>query len=171
MSTNNPDAAFGAPPAEDMIDPAAGYQVPDEKDDPYRPIGTYDEDGKLVAGTSNKATVPGRCTAIKDSTGPKGKMLVFSFVCTEGVYAGRDFDSYVSFSPAARFKVVETYTALGLPLTGPYPRKQAIGVNVLLNLQDEEYQGRWSAKIKSVVAHPKSTKDAPYRGSAAAALS
>lgn len=166
---SNPDAAFGAPPenAENMIDPAKGYEVPDAKDDPFRPVGEYDEDNKLVAGSKNKIQVPGKCVAVKEDTGPAGKMLVFSFVCTEGDFAGREFDSYVSFSPKARFKVVETYTALCLPQTGPWPKSKAVGTHCLLNLQDELYQERWGAKIKSVQIHPKSTKEVGYRGTAA----
>lgn len=152
---------FGAPP-EDMI--GGEYKVPDEKDDPYRPIGSYDAANKLIAGSSNKATCIGKCTAVKPGTGPSGPMLVFSFVATEGEFAGRDFESYVSFSPKARFKVVETYNALGLPLDKPYPKSAAIGVYCVLNLQDEEYNERWSAKLKSVAKHPKGVG---FRGAAA----
>ena len=172
MSTPNPATAstpFGQPPAtadEDMIDPSQGeYRVPSADEDPYRPIGEYDpETGKHVAGTPQKATTIGRVTALEKKNGPKGPMLVFSVVATEGQYAGRDFETYVSFSPSARFKVIETYNAIGLPHDGPYPKSAAVGVYVTINLQDEEYNGRWSAKIKSLAAHPKGVG---YRGTAA----
>lgn len=149
---------FGKP-TEDMIDEAK-YRVPDQSEDPNRPIGTY-ENGKLVAGSKNKCSTMGRCTALKEAEGPSGPMLVFSFVVTEGEFAGRDLDLYCSFSPKARFKVVETYGALGLPEKGPWPKSQPIGVYVVMNLQDEEYQGNWSAKLKGVAKHP---KGAGYRG-------
>lgn len=174
MSTTDPfdKPPTGASPSDDVIDPSQGYQVPDEKDDPFRPIGSYDilEDGsmKLIPGSNTKAEAPGKLCAIEKKQGPSGPMLVFSYVVTEGAFAGREFDLYVSFSNKARFKLVETYKAHGLPLEGPWPKAQAIGTYVILKLQDEEYQGRFSAKLKGVVAHPKGVG---YRGTAQAALS
>lgn len=155
MSTPNANP-FGAAP-EDTID----YRVPDESEDPFRPIGRYDENGKHIEGTPQKAKAIGKCVALKPDQGPSGPMLVFGFVVTEGDFAGREFDLYCSFSPKARFKVVETYNGLGLPLDRPYPKSAAIGVYVTLNLQDEEYNGRWSAKLKGIEKHPKGVG---YRG-------
>lgn len=150
---------FGSAPAEDLFD----LSVPDAKDDPFRPIGECDPvTGEyLQKDKPAKLEVNGRCTALTNKQGPSGPMAVFSFVVTEGVYAGRDFDLHVSFSPKARFKVVETYKAFDLPLDRPYPKSQAIGVNVILCLRDEEYQERWSAKLNAVKPHP---KGAGYRG-------
>lgn len=152
---------FGSAPAsEESID----FKVPDAKDDPYRPIGTYDEEtGKLIEGPT-KAEVPGKIVALAKKTGPSGPMVVFSTVVTEGEFAGREFDLYCSFSPKARFKIIETYKAVGLPIDQPYPKSAAIGVYVILCLEDEEYNGRWSAKLRSLKAHPKGVG---YRGTAA----
>lgn len=159
MSTPNP---FGSAPAEDLFN----VPVPDAKDDPFRPIGeVHPETGEyLQPDKPAKLEVPGRCTALVNKQGPSGPMAVFSYVVTEGQYAGRDFDLYVSFSPKARFKVVETYKAHDLPLDRPYPKSQAVGSNVILCLRDEEYEGRWSAKLAAVKPHP---KGAGYRGASA----
>lgn len=159
MSTATPQigTTFGAPPAEDTFN----VPVPDIKDDPFRPIGQEDENGKHIPG---KLEVPGRCVSLKQDQGPSGPMAVFGFVVTEGQFAGREFDLYCSFNPRARFKVVETYKALNLPLDRPYPKSAAVGVYVLLNLEDEEFNDQWSAKLKRVKAHP---KGAGFRGAAA----
>lgn len=155
---------FGSAPADEEMFGTGndGYTPPDEKDDPFRPIGTYAE-GKLVPGSVNKASCVGKCTAIEKKTGPSGPMLVFSYVATEGAFAGRDFDLYVSFSPKARFKLVETYESHGLPLDGPWGKSKAVGSYVILNLQDEEYEQKWSAKLKGIAKHPKGVG---YRGAA-----
>jgi hypothetical protein len=147
---------FGAP-TEEMID----LPIADETDDPFRPIGTYNEEGKLVVGSTNKAQAIGKCVALEQKQGPSGPMIVFGFVATEGTFAGREFPLYCSFSPKARFKVVETYQGLGLPEKGPWPKSQPIGVYVTLNLQDEEYEGKFSAKLKGISKHPKGVG---YRG-------
>ena len=90
-------------------------------------------------------------------------MVVLTFVVTEGEFAGREFELYCSYSPRARFKLVETHAAMSLP-EGPYPKSAAIGVYVTANLQDEEYNGSWSAKLKGVAKHP---KGAGFRGTSA----
>lgn len=156
MSTPVP---FGTPPEEVM-----DYRVPDESEDPYRPIGATDPaTGEyLTPDKPARIDVPGKCIALVKKQGPSGPMGVFTLVCTEGPFAGREFELYCSFSRKARFKVVETYGALGLPLDRPFPFSTAVGVCCVLKLQDEEYEGRWSAKIKSVGAH---AKGAGFRGS------
>lgn len=150
MSTANP---FGSAPAEETFD----MPVPSAEDDPFGPIGTYDENNNLVEGVA-KLDVPGKCVswATHNATTVKAE-----FVCTEGKFAGRTFPTYVSFKPQARFKVVEVYKALGLPLDRPFPKAQPIGCFVILGLQDEEYEGRMSAKIGKVKVHP---KGAGFRG-------
>jgi hypothetical protein len=147
---------FGAPP-EDMVN----IPVPSESDDPYRPIGTTGADGKFAPG---KLKTIGRCIGLVQEQKAKGPCLKLTWVVTEGDFAGREFELFVSFSPAARFKVVETYNALGLPLDGtPYPKSQVVGAYATLNLEDEEYNGRWSAKLKGIEPHPKGVG---YRGAA-----
>lgn len=163
---------FGEAPADEEVFGGTGeYTTPDEKDDPYRPIGVYIDPetgqegstGKLKDGSTNKATAIGKVVGVEKKKGPAGPMMVFSVVATEGQFAGRDFDLFVSFSNKARFKLVETYQAIGLPIDGPWGKSQAVGVYVTLNLQDEEYQNKWGAKIKSVAKHPKGVG---YRGAA-----
>lgn len=168
MSEGNP---FGnAPTDEEVFGGTGEYQTPEASDDPYGPVGTYvDENGaegrvgKLKDGSTNKASAIGKVTAVEKKKGPSGPMMVFSLVGTEGRFAGRDFDLYVSYSPKARFKLVETHQAIGLPIDGPWTKSQALGVYVVLNLVDEEYQGQWGAKIKSVAKHPKGVG---FRGAA-----
>lgn len=165
------DTPFGTPPADEEVFGGTGeYTTPDPTDDPYGPIGVYINEegqegssGKLKDGSTNKATSVGKITAVEKKKGPAGPMMVFSVVGTEGKFAGRDFDLYVSFSPKARFKLVETYNAIGLPIDGPWAKSKAVGVYVGINLIDEEYQDKWSAKIKSVFKHPKGVG---YRGAA-----
>jgi len=152
---------FVAPPAEDMV----GYTVPDASEDPFRPIGQTDPETGAYLNPKQPAKVEcnGKCIALKTEEKAAGPCVVLTFVATEGAFAGREFELYVSYSPKARFKVVETYTAMNLPLDRPYPKAQAIGTHVVLCLQDEEYEGRWSAKLKKVKAHP---KGAGFRGAA-----
>ena len=119
--------------------------------------------GKLKEGTTNKASTVGKVTGVEKKTGPAGPMMVFTVTVTEGKFSGRDFDLYVSFSPKARFKLVESYNALGLPLDGPWGKSKAVGVYVGVNLIDEEFNDQWSAKIKSIFKHPKGVG---YRGAA-----
>lgn len=153
---------FGsAPGTDDVID----QKVPDQKDDPFRPIGNYnDETGAYIDGPQ-KAEVIGKVVALEKKDSSAGiPMVVFSTVVTEGEFAGREFDIYCSFSPKARFKIIETYKAIGLPIDAPYPKAAAIGVYVVLCLKDEEYNGRWSAKCNALKPHPKGVG---YRGTAA----
>ena len=162
---------FGTPP-EEFVD----FVVPSESDDPSRPIGRYDEHGNPLTNPATGAPFPnfcdvlGKVVALKRSVGPSGySLLTLSFVVTDGIsqeskrFAGREFDLYLSANPKARFKVVESYEALGLPLERPYTKSQAIGVYAILRLVDEEYEGRWSPKLRKI---SKPTQGAGYRGAA-----
>jgi hypothetical protein len=154
VSANDP---FGKPPEETV-----NFEYPSDDDNPYRPIGKY-EDGKLVSGEgTDRCEAIGKIIAVTPKQGPSGPMAVFTVVVTEGPFAGREFDLYCSFSPKAKFKLDETHDAIGLP-RGPYPKSAAIGVYVVCKLQDEEYNDQWSAKLKGLKKHP---KGAGYRGTA-----
>lgn len=162
---------FGSAPADEEVFGGTGaYTTPDAADDPYGPIGVYIDDegvegrsGKLKEGSTNKETTNGKITGVEKGTGPSGAMMIFDVVVTEGRLSGRDFKLYVSYSPKARFKLVETYNAIGLPIDGPWGKSKALGVYVGINLIDEEYQNQWSAKIKSIFKH---AKGVGYRGAA-----
>lgn len=162
---------FGNAPADEEVFGGTGeYTTPDAADDPYGPIGVYvnaegveGRSGKLKEGSTNKETTIGKITDVTKDKGPAGPMMVFDVVVTEGKFAGRDFKVYASFSPKARFKLVETYQAIGLPVDGPWGKSKAVGTYVGVNLIDEEYQDQWSAKIKSLFKHPKGVG---YRGAA-----
>lgn len=149
---------FGAPPQEEE----EGFVVPDESDDPYRPIGRYDDNNELISGKgSDRRDVPGKCIAAIKKQGPKGPMIVATFVATETDFAGREFDVYLSFSPAARGILVSNLQALGQPTNAPVVASRLVGIYVILGLQDELYNDRWSAKAKVLKKHP---KGAGYRG-------
>jgi len=150
---------FGAAPEDEVFN----LKTPEAKDDPYGPIGAVDPETEvyLTPDKPARAECLGKCTSVKQDVGPSGPMLVFDFVATEGRFAGRDFTTYVSFSDKARFKVVETKQAFGTKINEFFTRNNCVGVYVILCLQDELFDGRWSAKLRGTKAHP---KGAGFRG-------
>ena len=155
MPTSDP---FGSPTGE-LFD----FPIPDEDvESPFGPIGAVNPDtGEFEPGT---VTVRARCTGWKRSVSKRSgnPMIVCSVMALEGRFVRQEYDIYLVASPAARFKLIETYKAFGLPEDGT-KYAPPIGVHCLLTLQDEEYNGRWSPKAKSVAP---AKEGVGYRGTA-----
>ena len=153
---------FGKPPVEEDVIPGTETYPEADPNDPYGSLGTYNEEGVRTSPKgSDQGTCIGKVIAAAPHEGPSGPCVKLTVCGTEGRFNGRDFDLYISFSQKAKFKLDETYAAIGLP-KGPFVKSRAIGVFVTLKLKDEQYNGQWSAKCSGLLCHP---KGAGFRGS------
>ena len=153
MSTSDP---YGQPPSDELVDLA----FPEDSEDSGA-IGKKNEDGVFIPG---KLITEGRCIGVDQRVSKSGNnMTVFTFVGTGKKFAGTEFDLYCVYLSNAKFKLIETHQALNIP-EGPFKKPLAIGVYVTMDLEDEEYNGKWRAKLKGVRAHD---NGAGYRGKVA----
>lgn len=136
------------------------FPIPEEDaNDPHGPIGTL-VDGVFQPG---KLSVPAKVTGWKKTTSKSGNsMVVCSVRILEGRYVGMTFDLYLVFIASARFRVVEAYKALGLPLDATVTASP-IGNHCIVKLEDELYNDRWSPKPRSLLPP---AQGAGYRGNA-----
>jgi hypothetical protein len=82
-------------------------------------------------------------------------MFVWEFELVEGEYKGRSFKSWTAITPAAMWKIAETVVALGVGQTGQvvkFNRSDVIGKLCGLVIEEDEYNGKKTSKIRSVIS-------------------
>jgi cobalamin biosynthesis protein CobT len=114
------------------------------------------------AGTRIEAgKYPGKCVGVvygraKSSGNP---MYTWAFVITKGEYAGKDFPLYTADTEDAAWKILETLQGLGFEVEAgdslKITRKDVMGRRCILNVVDDEYQGRPQSKLQGIEPDPK----------------
>ena len=95
----------------------------------------------------------------KDDGSGGNPMWTWTFVVVEGPYAGEELKVWTALTPTAMWKVGEVLNALGLG-TEPgqkvsFKRADAIGRLCVLNVTEDEFDGRPTSKVAAVLPHPK----------------
>jgi len=97
-----------------------------------------------------------KCIDVQQNVSKSGNpMFVWEFELVEGKYKGRTFKSWTAITPAAMWKIAETVVALGVGQSGQvvkFNRSDVIGKLCGLIIEEDEYNGKKSSKIRSVIS-------------------
>lgn len=75
--------------------------------------------------------------------------------------AGKTFKNFTALTPNALWKVAETTEAVGLGATGSvakFKKSDAVGLMAILDIGDQEYEGKTRSSINTVLPHPGGVK-------------
>lgn len=117
----------------------------------YVPPGNYQ--GQLISLTKKQSS----------SGNP---MWVWDFVVVEdGPAQGKELRVFTALTPAAMWKVAETIEALGLGETGgkvKFNKKEAIGKQCMLEVADDEYNGKTVSRVQRTYPAEKEMDSIPF---------
>lgn len=127
-----------------------------------------DEEEFEVSGIPDAQSQPlgqfiGVCTNLQKATSKAGNdMWVFDFgvisdLKGDTTHAGRNFSVYCALTTAALWKLDQTLNAIGIASVNgraKFKKSQVVGVYCVLEIAHDEYEGRKTAKISDVFAHP-----------------
>ena len=101
-------------------------------------------------------TYKAKCIDIEQGVSKTGNpMFIWEFEIVEGDFKGRTFKSWTAITPAAMWKVAETVMALGVGQAGEvvkFKRSDVLGKLCGIVMEQDDYNGKKSSKIKSVVS-------------------
>lgn len=101
-------------------------------------------------------TYKAKCVDIEQGVSKTGNpMFIWEFEIVEGDFKGRTFKSWTAITPAAMWKVAETVMALGVGQAGEvvkFKRSDVLGKLCGIVMEQDDYNGKKSSKIKSVVS-------------------
>lgn len=139
MAKNDP---FGKPADDeefslDLTDVSSGYNIP---------AGDY----------------PAKVVSIEQGQSKAGNpMFTWVFALIGDKFPGREFKNFTALTPAAMFKVAETLQALDVGAAGKvvnFKKADVLNKQVMLQIEDDEYNGEKSSRIKKVKRHPDGPK-------------
>ena len=96
-----------------------------------------------------------KCIDVEQGVSKTGNpMFIWEFEIVEGDFKGRTFKSWTAITPAAMWKVAGTVMALGIGQAGEvvkFKRSDVLGKLCGIVMEQDDYNGKKSSKIKSVV--------------------
>lgn len=130
-------------------------------DNPFgAPVAGADDDFNIDMGEDSgfrikKGKYPARVVGLDKGTSQAGNpMWIWTFAIIAGEYAGKEFKTWTALTAAAMWKLREVLMALKLSQDGKtskFKKSDAIGKNITLDIEDDEYNGRPSSTVKTVL--------------------
>lgn len=136
--------------ATDKDDP---FGTPAESDDTFS-VEAIEDTGYRI----EKGKYVGKLIDLQKGTSKAANpMWIWVFVLLNGPGAGRELKVWTALTSAAMWKLAEVLAALGLGQTGKatqFKKSEAIGKLAILDVVDDEYQGKKSSKVENMYPIP-----------------